>query len=114
MSRTFCKFTRGTRDGLNHPPLLSVNHRFTFQWSGDSQSYHEFGLAITTSGYWRHLKLHPGHENDNPPPPRTNSNFNRGRQNNYGLRNTHSDSNKVHSIFFNFKSSYYTNETVLK
>jgi hypothetical protein len=28
--------------------------------------------AITNSEYWDHIRSHPGHENDNPPPPRTN------------------------------------------
>jgi hypothetical protein len=27
--------------------------------------------AITNSDYWPHIRSHPGHENDNPPPPRT-------------------------------------------
>jgi predicted RNA-binding protein with TRAM domain len=27
--------------------------------------------AITTSGYWYHIRSHPGHENDSLPPPRT-------------------------------------------
>jgi predicted RNA-binding protein with TRAM domain len=25
--------------------------------------------AITNSEYWYHIRLHPGHENDTPPPP---------------------------------------------
>ena len=45
--------------------------------------YHKCGYAncpvcktaVTNSGYWYHLRSHPGHENDNPPPPKTNSNF---------------------------------------
>jgi predicted RNA-binding protein with TRAM domain len=27
--------------------------------------------AITNSEYWKHIRSHPGHENDSPPPPRT-------------------------------------------
>jgi predicted RNA-binding protein with TRAM domain len=27
--------------------------------------------AITNSEYWSHIRSHPGHENDSPPPPRT-------------------------------------------
>jgi len=26
---------------------------------------------MITSGYWYHIRSHPGHENDSPPPPRT-------------------------------------------
>jgi ferredoxin len=70
--------------------------------------------AITSSGYWRHLKSHLGHENDNPPPSRTNSNYNAERQNNYVYEILVLIVTKYIEIFFNIKSSYYTNETVLK
>jgi predicted RNA-binding protein with TRAM domain len=41
--------------------------------------YHKCGYAncpvcknaITNSEYWDHIRLHPGHENDSPLPPRT-------------------------------------------
>ena len=41
--------------------------------------YHKCGYAncaicknaITNSEYWNHIRSHPGHENDRPPPPRT-------------------------------------------
>ena len=41
--------------------------------------YHKCGYAncpicknaITNSEYWSHIRAHPGHENDSPPPPRT-------------------------------------------
>jgi predicted RNA-binding protein with TRAM domain len=41
--------------------------------------YHKCGYAncpicknaITNSEYWFHIRAHPGHENDSPPPPRT-------------------------------------------
>jgi predicted RNA-binding protein with TRAM domain len=41
--------------------------------------YHKCGYAncpicknaITNSEYWSHIRSHPGHENDSPPPPRT-------------------------------------------
>jgi predicted RNA-binding protein with TRAM domain len=41
--------------------------------------YHKCGYAncavcknaITNSEYWSHVRSHPGHENDSPPPPRT-------------------------------------------
>jgi len=41
--------------------------------------YHKCGYAncpycksaITNSEYWDHIRSHPGHENDSPPPPRT-------------------------------------------
>jgi predicted RNA-binding protein with TRAM domain len=50
--------------------------------------YHKCGYAncpicknaIITSGYWYHIRSHPGHENDSPPPPRT-SFENRQQQN---------------------------------
>jgi hypothetical protein len=40
--------------------------------------YHKCGYAncpicknaIVISGYWYHIRSHPGHENDSPPPPR--------------------------------------------
>lgn len=40
--------------------------------------YHKCGYAncaicknaITNSEYWSHIRSHPGHENDSPPPPR--------------------------------------------
>jgi predicted RNA-binding protein with TRAM domain len=41
--------------------------------------YHKCGYAncpicknaVTNSEYWSHIRAHPGHENDSPPPPRT-------------------------------------------
>jgi predicted RNA-binding protein with TRAM domain len=43
--------------------------------------YHKCGYAncpicknaITNSQYWYHIRSHPGHENDSPPPPREKS-----------------------------------------
>jgi hypothetical protein len=66
--------------------------------------YHECGYAncpvcktaVTNSGYWHHLKSHPGHENDNPPPRRTNPNFDTRRQNNHSPRYARFDSIKTH------------------
>ena len=66
--------------------------------------YHKCGYAncpvcktaVTNSGYWYHLKSHPGHENDNPPPPKTKINFNTGRQSNYSPRSTPFDRNRAH------------------
>jgi predicted RNA-binding protein with TRAM domain len=40
--------------------------------------------AITNSQYWYHIRSHPGHENDNPPPSRERSE-NRGEYKNYGV-----------------------------
>ena len=37
----------------------------------DSSKLHTCKNAITNSGYWGHIRSHPGHENDSPPPPRT-------------------------------------------
>ena len=37
--------------------------------------------AIITSGYWYHVRSHPGHENDNPPPPRTSFESRQQQQN---------------------------------
>ncbi|MBV9176240.1 MAG: TRAM domain-containing protein [Nitrososphaeraceae archaeon] len=42
------------------------------------RGYHKCGYAncpickdaITYSEYWYHIRLHPGHENDTPPPPK--------------------------------------------
>jgi predicted RNA-binding protein with TRAM domain len=39
--------------------------------------------AITNSQYWYHIRSHPGHENDSPPPSRERSE-NRGEYKNYG------------------------------
>ena len=52
--------------------------------------YHKCGYAncpicknaIINSGYWYHIRSHPGHENDNPPPPRTS--FENKQQQNMG------------------------------
>jgi predicted RNA-binding protein with TRAM domain len=49
--------------------------------------------AITNSEYWPHIRSHPGHENDNPPPPRTsfgNSQQNESRSTRYDGRNNSS------------------------
>ena len=53
--------------------------------------------AITNSEYWSHIRSHPGHENDSPPPPRTdfgNSQRNESRSTRYygGSRNSGSKS----------------------
>ena len=45
----------------------------------DFVGHHQCGLgncpvcknAIATSEYWNHIKSHPGHENDSPPPRKT-------------------------------------------
>ncbi|MFL6369087.1 MAG: TRAM domain-containing protein [Nitrososphaeraceae archaeon] len=50
--------------------------------------YHKCGYAncaicknaITNSEYWYHIRSHPGHENDSPPPPLQRTFGNRDRQ----------------------------------
>jgi predicted RNA-binding protein with TRAM domain len=50
--------------------------------------YHKCGYAncpicknaITNSGYWNHIRSHPGHENDSPPPPPRTTFGNRDKQ----------------------------------
>ena len=50
--------------------------------------YHKCGYAncpvcktaVTNSGYWYHIRSHPGHENDSPPQRRMSSNFDNRRK----------------------------------
>jgi hypothetical protein len=62
--------------------------------------YHKCGYAncpicknaIVNSGYWHHIRTHPGHENDSPPLPRK-SFENTDRRDN----KSYSDDNKKYS-----------------
>lgn len=46
--------------------------------------------AITNSDYWNHIRTHPGHENDSPPPPRNAASFDKRRaRDNRHHYNTH-------------------------
>jgi hypothetical protein len=61
-------------DILQHDICTNCNQMIHPNFVG----YHKCGYAncpvcktgVTNSGYWYHLRSHPGHENDNPPPPR--------------------------------------------
>ena len=63
------------RKDYNHNKCNKCNQRIHPSFIG----YHKCGYAncpicknaITNSEYWSHIRLHPGHENDSPPPPRT-------------------------------------------
>jgi predicted RNA-binding protein with TRAM domain len=60
--------------------------------------------AITNSEYWSHIRSHPGHENDNPPPPRTSF----GNRQLYESRNSRSDvgnSSRISKPSFNRDST---------
>jgi DEAD/DEAH box helicase domain-containing protein len=63
-------------------------------------AYHKCGYPncpicknpITNSQYWRHIRSHPGHENDSPPPPRKTFE-NREYRGRYGSGSSSSSSN---------------------
>ncbi|MGI0044536.1 MAG: hypothetical protein ACRD47_12585 [Nitrososphaeraceae archaeon] len=43
--------------------------------------------AVANSGYWYHIKSHPGHENDGPSQPMRASNFDNRRENKSRISN---------------------------
>jgi uncharacterized protein DUF488 len=63
-------------------------------------AYHKCGYPncpicknpITNSQYWRHIRSHPGHENDSPPPPRKTFE-NREYRGRYGSSSSSSNNN---------------------
>ena len=62
--------------------------------------YHKCGYAncpicknaITNSQYWYHIRSHPGHENDSPPPPRERSEVRGEYRRSYDGGNSNSNS----------------------
>jgi predicted RNA-binding protein with TRAM domain len=64
--------------------------------------YHKCGYAncpicknaITNSEYWSHIRAHPGHENDSPPPPRRTTFGNREAYSSRGSYGGNSNSRK--------------------
>ena len=65
--------------------------------------------AVTNSGYWHHIKSHPGHENDSPP-QRMSSNPNTRRENKYGPEHRSFDKNKHILNFLTLVISSHVNQ----
>ena len=66
---------------------LTIHPNFIGNHKCDHQNCPICKSPITPSQYWFHVRSHPGHENDSPPPPRASTFDNRQNANYSGYGN---------------------------
>ena len=71
ISRTILEKNKCDKCNLTIHPNFIGNHKC------DHQNCPICKSPITPSQYWSHIRSHPGHENDSPPPPKVSTFENR-------------------------------------
>jgi hypothetical protein len=66
---------------------LTIHPNFIGNHKCDHQNCPICKSPITPSQYWFHIRSHPGHENDSPPPPRVSTFENRRNESNSSYGN---------------------------
>ena len=66
---------------------LTIHPNFIGNHKCDHQNCPVCKSPISPSQYWFHIRTHPGHENDSPPPPKERTFENRGNTNRSGYGN---------------------------